>query len=415
MKRFKLLNNIFGWVAFAVAATTYLLTMEPTASFWDCGEFISSAYRLEVGHPPGAPFFMLTARIFTLFASDPSNVAMMVNAMSALCSAFTILFLFWTITHLARKLIVQGDEVMTVGKTIAILGSGMVGALAYTFSDTFWFSAVEAEVYAYSSFFTSVVFWLILKWEDTEGTVRDDRWFVLIAYLMGLSIGVHLLNLLVIPAIVLVYYFKKYTISVKGVIFALLSSFGILALVLYGLIPGFIKIASWLELLCVNKLGLSYNSGLLVYVVITFAVMAWATYETAVNKNRIRTLVSFLLTIFLSGILFLGDTIYLGLILLIALSVFLFTYKNIKARLLNTIVLCVMVMLVGYSSYSLVVVRSLANPPMDQNSPEDVFSLQYYLNREQYGDRPLVYGPVYSAPEKLIVKDNYCVPFKADL
>ncbi|MBR5469194.1 MAG: DUF2723 domain-containing protein [Paludibacteraceae bacterium] len=410
MKRFKLLNNIFGWIAFAVAATTYLLTMEPTASFWDCGEFISSAYRLEVGHPPGAPFFMLTARIFTLFASDPSNVAMMVNAMSALCSAFTILFLFWTITHLARKLIVQGDEVMTVGKTIAILGSGMVGALAYTFSDTFWFSAVEAEVYAYSSFFTSVVFWLILKWEDTEGTVRDDRWFVLIAYLMGLSIGVHLLNLLVIPAIVLVYYFKKYTISVKGVIFALLSSFGILALVLYGLIPGFIKIASWLELLCVNKLGLSYNSGLLVYVVITFAVMAWATYETAVNKNRIRTLVSFLLTIFLSGILFLGDTIYLGLILLIALSVFLFTYKNIKARLLNTIVLCIMVMLVGYSSYSLVVVRSLANPPMDQNSPEDVFSLQYYLNREQYGDRPLVYGPVYSAPEKLIVKDNYCVP-----
>ena len=412
MKRFKLLNNVFGWVAFAVAATTYLLTMEPTASFWDCGEFIASAYRLEVGHPPGAPFCMLTARFFTLFASDPSHVAMMVNAVSALCSAFTILFLFWTITHLARKMLVQKGEDITVGKLIAILGAGMVGALAYTFSDTFWFSAVEAEVYAYSSFFTAIVFWLILKWEDTEGTVLDDRWFILIAYLMGLSIGVHLLNLLVIPAIVLVYYFKKYPFTIKGVICALLVSFGILALVLYGLIPGFIKIASWLELLCVNKLGLSYNSGLLAYVVITFAVMVWAIYETSMNKNRIRMLISFLLAVFFSGVLFLGDSVWLGIILLIALTVFLFMYKNIKARLLNTIVLCIMVMLVGYSSYTLIVVRSLANTPMDQNSPEDVFSLQYYLNREQYGDRPLIYGPVYSAPEKLLVKDNYCIPIE---
>lgn len=409
MKKFKLINNIFGWVAFAIAATTYLLTMEPTASFWDCGEFISSAYRLEVGHPPGAPFFMLTARFFTLFASDPSHVAMMVNAMSALCSAFTILFLFWTITHLARKLIVKNGEEISVGKTIAIIGSGMVGALAYTFSDTFWFSAVEAEVYAYSSFFTAIVFWLILKWEDTEGNVADDRWFVLIAYLMGLSIGVHLLNLLVIPAIVLVFYFKKFPFSIKGTIIALLSSFGILALVLYGLIPGFIKIASWLELLCVNTLSLPYNSGLLAYVVITFAVMVWAVYETAANKSRPRMLIAFLLALFFSGIPFIGDTIWLGVVLLAGLAIFLFRSKKNQARLLNTVVLCIMVMLVGYSSYTLIVVRSLANTPMDQNSPEDVFSLQYYLNREQYGDRPLIYGPVYSAPEKLVVEGNYCV------
>ncbi len=410
MKNFKLLNNIFGWVAFAMAATTYLLTMEPTASFWDCGEFIASAYRLEVGHPPGAPFFMLTARFFTLFASDPSHVAMMVNAMSALCSAFTILFLFWTITHLARKLVVGNSKTLSVAQTIAVLGAGMVGALAYTFSDTFWFSAVEGEVYAYSSFFTAIVFWLILKWEDSEGTMADDRWFVLIAYLMGLSIGVHLLNLLVIPAIVLVYYFKKFQPSVKGTLLALGVSFVILALVLYGLIPGFIKVASWVELLFVNVLGMSFNSGFLAYIIITLAAMAWAVYETATNQNRTRMLIAFLVAVLLSGIPFIGETIWLGVILLSALAVALFMYEKISARLLNTVMLCIMVMLIGYSSYTLIVVRSLANTPMDQNSPEDVFSLQYYLNREQYGDRPLLYGPVYSAPEKLEVQGNYCVP-----
>ena len=206
MKRFKLWNNIVGWLVFAVAAATYLLTIEPTASFWDCGEFIASAFKLEVGHPPGAPFFMMTARLFTLLASDPSQVAPLVNAMSALCSAFTILFLFWTITHLARKVLVpNAEESISTAKFIAIIGAGMVGALAYTFSDTFWFSAVEGEVYAYSSFFTAVVFWLILKWEDSEvDSPTSDRWLILIAYLMGLSIGVHLLNLLAIPAIVLV-------------------------------------------------------------------------------------------------------------------------------------------------------------------------------------------------------------------
>ena len=215
MKRFKLYNNIVGWLAFAIATVTYLLTIEPTASFWDCGEFIASAFKLEVGHPPGAPFFMMTGRLFSMLASDPIQVAAMVNAMSAMCSAFTILFLFWTITHIARKITVKDGEEMTIGKGIAILGAGLVGSLAYTFSDTFWFSAVEGEVYAYSSLFTAVVFWCILKWEDVADEPHAARWLILIAYLMGLSIGVHLLNLLTIPAIVLVYYFKKYEVNAK--------------------------------------------------------------------------------------------------------------------------------------------------------------------------------------------------------
>ena len=260
MKNFRLLNNIFGWVAFAVAAVTYLLTIEPSASFWDCGEFISSAYKLDVGHPPGAPFFMLTAKFFTLFASDPTQVAMMVNSFSAIASAFTILFLFWTITHLAQQVLGKSEEEYSAANIIGILAAGMVGALAYTFSDTFWFSAVEGEVYAYSSLFTAVVFWLILKWERAADHKGSDKWLILIAYLMGLSIGVHLLNLLAIPAIVLVYYFKNYKVNVKGSMLALLTSVVILGLVLYGLIPGFVVVASKFELLfsCKNlKLPLS--------------------------------------------------------------------------------------------------------------------------------------------------------------
>ena len=250
MKNFKLWNVLLGWMVFAVAATTYLLTMEPTASFWDCGEFIASAYKLDVGHPPGAPFFMLVGRFFSLFASDPSQVAMCVNAVSALASAFTILFLFWTITALARKL-VQPD---TLAKGIALLGAGAVGALAYTFSDTFWFSAVEGEVYACSSLFTAVVFWLILKWDEHADEEGSDKWLILIAYLMGLSIGVHLLNLLTIPAIVLVYYFRRHEFSWKGVCVAFLASVCILAAILYGIIPGMPTIAGWFELLFVETI-----------------------------------------------------------------------------------------------------------------------------------------------------------------
>ncbi|MDD4991783.1 MAG: DUF2723 domain-containing protein [Paludibacter sp.] len=409
MKRFKLLNNIFGWVAFAIAAVTYLLTIEPAASFWDCPEFISTAFKLDVGHPPGSPFFMLMGRFFTLFASDATQVAKMVNSMTALLSAFTILFLFWTITHLARKVVIKTEADYTLANTIGILGAGLVGALAYTFSDTFWFSAVEGEVYGFSSFFTAIVFWIILKWERVADRPGSDRWLIFMAYMMGLSIGVHILNLLAIPAIVLVYYFKKNTPSTKGILLALLAGVAILATVLYGLIPGFVQVACWFELLFVNALGFSFNTGLYVYILLTMAALSWAIYESNVNKSFLRMAISFVLTISLVGIPFFGSHIILGVLLIVGMGAF-FYYKKqlVNARWLNTALLMVTVLLIGYSSYSVVVIRSSAKPTMDQNSPDNVFALKYYFNREQYGDHPLLYGPVYNAPYKLKVEGNKC-------
>ncbi len=410
MKNFKLWNTLCGWLAFAIAAATYLLTIEPTASFWDCGEFISSAYKLDVGHPPGAPFFMLMGHLASLFAIDVEHVAMCVNALSALMSAFTILFLFWTITALAKKLIPQ-DKEMSLWHAVAILGAGMVGALAYTFSDTFWFSAVEGEVYASSSFFTAVVFWLILKWDEKAEEDGSDKWLILIAYLMGLSIGVHLLNLLTIPAIVLVYYFHKYEFSWKGFIIALLISVGALAVVLYGIIPGSVQMACWAELFFVNVLGMPFNTGLSIYLILLTASMAWAIYETYAQKNRIRMNISVILAVTMAGIPFFGESVWIGLIVIAGLAGLLFGLKErVPARWLNTSTLMIAVILIGYSSYAAIVIRSSADTPMDQNSPDNVFSLKYYLNREQYGDRPLLYGAVYSAPVKLDVKGNMCVP-----
>lgn len=411
MNKFRILNNVFGWLAFAIAAVTYLSTMEPTTSFWDCGEFISSAYKLDVGHPPGAPFFMLTGRFFSLFASDPTQVAMMVNALSAIASAFTILFLFWTITHLARKVVTKNEGELSVARMIGILGAGMVGALAYTFSDTFWFSAVEGEVYAYSSLFTAVVFWAILKWEDVADEPGSDRWLIFIAYLMGISIGVHLLNLLAIPAIVLVYYFRKYKVSTWGVVGAMLISFVILGAVLYGIIPGFVEVASQFELLFVNVFGLSYNSGMFFYLAFVLVTLVWAIYETYQQKNYTRMIIAFLLAITTVGVPFLGGNFILGFLLIGLLAFAFFKYKKkVQARWLNTAVSMITVILVGYSSYSIIVIRSAANPPMDQNSPDNVFMLKYYLNREQYGDRPLLYGPTYNAPVELEIKGNTCIP-----
>ncbi len=409
MKHFKLYNNIVGWLSFVIAAITYLMTIEPTASFWDCGEFIASASKLEVGHPPGAPLFILTGRIFSLFASDPTQIAKMVNTMSAMCSALTILFLFWTITHIARRIISNNNQ-LSVGQGIAVLGAGLVGSLAYTFSDTFWFSAVEGEVYAYSSLFTAIVFWCILKWEDNADAPQSGRWFILIAYLMGLSIGVHLLNLLAIPAIVLVYYFKKYTPSVKGVCIALGTSVVILGAVLYGMIPGFVKVASQFELLCVNGLGMSFNSGVVVYIIITAIAFVWSLYETQTVKNEVRAKISFIIVTTLLGVPFIGNGFLLGFVIIAAMAAILFYIKKWNYHWINTIILCMMLMLIGYSTYAMIVIRSMANTPMDQNSPEDVFSLQSYLNREQYGDRPLFYGAMYSAPEVLEVQGNQCVP-----
>ena len=423
MKQYKTVNNLVGWLTFIIAATVYCMTIEPTASFWDCPEFIATGYKLEVGHPPGAPFFMLTANLFSQFASDATTVAKMVNYMSALMSGACILFLFWSITHLVRKLIIKDENNITTGQLITIMGSGLVGALVYTFSDTFWFSAVEGEVYAYSSLFTAVVFWLILKWEDVADQPHSDRWIILIAYLTGLSIGVHLLNLLCLPAIVLVYYYKKVpNANAKGSLLALFGSMVLVGIVLYGIVPGVVKVGGWFELLFVNSMGLPFNTGVIVYIIILAASIIWGVYESYTETSRPRMNISFMLTIALLGIPFYGhgaSSVIIGIIVLAALGLYLFAKKldqkyQISARTMNTALLCTMMIMVGYSSYALIVIRSTANTPMDQNSPEDIFTLGEYLGREQYGTRPLFYGQAYSSKVELEVKDGYCVPVEAN-
>jgi hypothetical protein len=350
MKKYRLINLLAGWIVFVISAVVYLLTIEPTTSFWDCGEFITTSFKLEVGHPPGAPVFMIFGRFFTLFAR-PENAAMMVNIMSALASAFTILFLFWTITHLARKLVAEKGDLST-GNVVSVIAAGVVGSMAYTFSDTFWFSAVEGEVYAFSSMLTAIVFWAILKWENIADNPYANRWLIFIAYIMGLSIGVHLLNLLAIPAIVFVYYFRKYEVTRNGIIAALAASVLLLGAIMYGIIPGVVVVASWFELLFVNTFGLPYKSGVLFYIVLLIAAIVWGIRYT-IRK---------------------------------------------KLVLWNTVIVGVTVILIGYSSFALIVIRSAAQPPMDQNSPSNVFSLLSYLNREQYGQRPLFFGQYYNAP-----------------
>lgn len=349
---FRLINRVTGWVVFIIASLTYILTAESTTSLWDCGEFITTSVGLQVGHPPGAPLFMIISRLFAIFAPSAGTQALMINYMSALCSGFTILFLFWSITHLARKLVVKENGEMTMGQMLAILGASLIGSLTYTFTDTFWFSAVEGEVYAMSSLFTAVVFWAILKWENVAFERYANRWLVLIAYLIGLSIGVHLLNLLAIPAIVFVYYFKKYTPTVRGVIKTGLLSLVILGFVNFMVIPGVIKVAGWFELLFTNSLGAPFNTGVIIYVLLIIGVLTWGIRYTLKK----------------------GMPIW------------------------NTILTCFMVILIGYSSYSMVVIRSLSNPPIDENSPDNVFSLLSYINRDQYGDSPLLYGQYYNAP-----------------
>ncbi len=354
MTQFRKFNLITGWAVFVIATITYGLTIEPTASLWDCGEFIASAYKLEVGHPPGAPLFMVIAKVFSLLSfGNTANVALMMNLLSGLSSSFTILFLFWTITHIAKKIMykISDSESLNTGQIIAIVGSGAVGGLAYTFSDTFWFSAVESEVYAMSSLFTAMVFWAILRWEQVANEKYADRWIILIAFLMGLSIGVHLLNLLAIPAIALVYYFKKYKTTPLGVVVTIGASFIILLLVMYGIIQGLVVFASKFELVFVNNFGLPINAGFLIYVIVLFGIVVASLY---------------------------------------------LTYKY-KKPLLNTIILSFTVILIGYSSFALIIIRSSANPPMDENNPEHAFALKSYLNRDQYGDRPLIYGQLYDA------------------
>ena len=418
MKHFRLVDNLLGWFAFAIAAFVYCSTVEPTASFWDCPEFITTAYKLEVGHPPGAPFFMLTGNLFTQLTNDPTKVALMVNIMSALFSALCIMFLFWSISHLARKLICKDGWVQTWGQLITIEAAAMTGALAYTFSDTFWFSAVEGEVYAYSSLFTALVFWLMLKWEDNADKPHSDRWLILIAYLTGLSIGVHLLNLLCLPALVLIYYYKRYeNANLKGSIIALIGSFVLVAAVLYGIVPGIVKVGGWFELLFVNTLNCPFNTGLIVYIICLIAVVVWAIWESAQERSRLRMNLSFLASVAMLGIPFYSygwKSVVFGIIVL-GILYFCLNWKKdgkqlVTARLMNTSLLCMLMIMIGYSSYAVIVIRSTSNTPMDQNSPEDIFTLGQYLSREQYGDRPLFYGQAYTSQVKLKADGGYCVP-----
>lgn len=402
MRKYNVINTSLGWFMFVVAAVTYMLTLEPTASFWDCPEYISQGYKLEIGHPPGNPIFMLTARfIINFVGGDISKVPLAVNAMSALLSAGTILLLFWTITHLVRRLVVKDGEEdsMSLTQMFLVFGSGVCGALVYTWSDTFWFSAVEAEVYAFSSFCTALVFWLILKWEDHADEAHSDRYLILIAYVIGVSIAVHLLNLLCIPAIVLVFYYKKYkNTSVKGSLIALLVSFAIIVLILYGLVPGFVEMGQWFELLFVNGLGTSYNVGVIVYAVLDVAIFAWCIYELYKQQSTLRIKLSFFLSVFFSGMLLIGDGFLLPFLLIAALAIYLWKFcKNIPVRIFTITAMSIFVIFIGYSSYAVILIRSNAQTPIDQNSPDNVFSLASYLNREQYGDRPLLYGQTFNS------------------
>jgi hypothetical protein len=353
MENYKRLNNILGWIVFGIASFVYLITAEPTASFWDCGEYISTAYKLQVGHPPGAPLFQLIGRFFTLFAfGNTANVALMINSMSALSSGFTILFLFWTLTLLGKKLALQSGEI-TEGKMFALFGGAIVGSLAYTFSDSFWFSAVEGEVYAMSSFFTALVFWAILKWDESSSEKHAFRWLIFIAYMMGLSIGVHLLNLLAIPAIAFVYYFRKYSQhSIKGMVITFITSILILGFVMNGIIPWIVKLAGYFELFFVNILSLPFNTGTIIYFLVIISAIIFGLRYTIKNQKVIW----------------------------------------------NTIIWGITFILIGYSSFFLLIIRSNANPPIDENNPEDAISLLSYLNREQYGDWPVLYGQYFNAP-----------------
>ena len=400
MKRYNLINNLLGWLCFVIAAVTYLLTIEPTASFWDCPEFIAQGSKLEVGHPPGNPIFMLAARFFVNFAGgDVTLYAAAVNSMSALLSAATILLLFWTITHLVKRLIVKDDaEEVSLVQMLLIFGSGLCGALCYTWSDTFWFSAVEGEVYAFSSFCTALVFWLILKWENRADDPRSDKYLILIAYVIGISIAVHLLNLLCIPAIVLVVYYRKWkNTNATGSLIALGISVIIVAFILYGLVPGFIEVSQYFEIFCVNTLGMSFNMGVLIYAIMLVATMIWAVAELYNQTSAVRIKISFALTIILSGMLFIGDSLIIPILLTAALIGYLYLTKTVPVRIFNVIALSIMVIFVGYSSYALLLIRSNANPPMNQNAPDNVFSLSSYLNREQYGERPLFYGQTFQS------------------
>ncbi len=404
--QFKKLNNIIGWIVFAIATFTYVSTIEPTASFWDCGEYIACAYKLEVGHPPGAPFFLLVGRFFALMAGgDPAMAGKMINIMSALCSSFTILFLFWSITRIGLKAIVKKGEEFTSAKQWAVIGAGIVGGLAYTFSDSFWFSAVEGEVYAMSSFFTALVFWAILKWEeeDTTNPVGAMRWLVVIAYLMGLSIGVHLLNLLAIPAICFIYYFKKYPFTWKSFFITGLISLGLLGGVQNIMIPKIVKFAADYEIFFVNKLGMGFNIGSAFYFVLLFTALTGLILYTVKKKESYYKFGFYAAILFVAIAVISGASAGIGTLAgrALVLGGLLYGIHYLKSKNINTlnvILVSFTTLIIGYSSFFIVIIRSQANTPMDENDPENAITMLSYLNREQYGDWPLTYGQYYNAP-----------------
>lgn len=398
MNKYNLYNNIIGWLTFIVSIITYTLTLEPSVSFWDCGEFISASYRLQICHPPGAPLFLMIGRIFSMFAgSDTSQVAFWVNMVSGTTSALCVLFFFWTITHLAKKIVVKKGEEATSTQCFSIFAAGLVGALTLNFSDTFWFSAVEAEVYASSSFFTTLTFWCILKWENISNEKGSDRWLILIAYLIGLAIGVHLLNLLVIPAIVYVYYFKKFDYSRMGFLKA--TGVAVLAIgsVQFGIIPGLPTLATKLDYIAVNMLGLSFNFGfiILVFLLITL-ISALIHYTHSLSKTSLAiAVITYLLMVVSSLVINSGLSSIVAWLVVSGVLYYVLFVSSLSKSIINTIILLFAFIVIGYSSYSMVVIRSMANPPLDMNDPEQPFSLLSYLNREQYGDNPLVYGQYY--------------------
>lgn len=366
MKQFKLLNNIFGWVVFAIVAITYLMAMEPSTSLWDCSEFIATSYKLEVGHPPGAPLFMLLARIASLLAPTPEDVPMMINGMNCIASALCIMFLFWTITHLVRRIVHCDGEDMPPFKSILILGAGAIGALSYAYTDTFWFSAVEGEVYALSSMFTALVVWLMFKWEENADSPTSMRWIILIAYLMGLSIGVHILNLLTIPALVMIWFFRRVKVNDNVALYflkmvgALAVSFLILGAINGIIIPYTVAMGAAVDTFVVNSLGMPVNSGMIIFVVLVFAALAALIW---------------------------------------------FTHSR-RYRILNGVTIAVTVILIGFGSYAAMAIRANANPPMNSNNPSNPHALLSLLNRDQYGNRPLLYGPYYSAAPIPMVAHN---------
>jgi hypothetical protein len=389
-------NNIFGWIAFIVASLTYILTLEPSSSFWDCGEFIACIYRLQVAHQPGAPLFTMIGKVFTLFSlGDNTKVAYWANIASALSSGATIMFLFWTVTALAKKLLVKKAEDNNSANLILIIGSGLVGALAYAWSDTFWFSAVESEVYAQSSLCTAVVFWAILKWDAHADEQHADKWIVFIAYVMGLSIGIHLLNLLVIPAIALVIYFRRAkNITTKGTFWAFFAGVVAVAFVLWGVIQFTVKGAAFSDLLFVNTLGMGFGSGAVMFFVLLLATIVSGIYYT-VKPSKPAIIIAAVCFILVLGISAGIIGVVVGLVVLGLLE---YIVKIRERRFaLNTFLICLLFILFGYSSFVMIVVRAKANPNLNNSDPENAFALNGYLNRDQYGDTPLLYGQFFDS------------------